>query len=185
MRKIRSFSFMTVNGFFKGPDGDTSWHIHGEEGNRYSEEKLKNENILLFGRVTYEMMSAFWPGEAAAAMFPAVAKMMNESEKIVLSNTLKSAGWKNTTVISGDGIQRVKELKGEEGKDITVLGSGSVVAQFTNSGLIDEYEFLIDPVAIGKGTPLMAGIENNLKLKLKGTRIFHMSGAVVLTYSKT
>lgn len=176
---------MTVNGFFKGPDDDTSWHIHGEEGNRYSEEKLKQEDILLFGRVTYEMMCAFWPGETAAAMFPVVAKRINESEKIVLSNTLKSAGWNNTTVISGDGIQKVKELKSEEGKDITVLGSGSVVTQLANAGLIDEYEFLIDPVAIGKGTPLMEGIKHNLKLKLSGSRIFHISGTVVLTYSKT
>lgn len=175
---------MTINGFFKGPDDDTSWHMHGEEGNRYSEEKLKQENILLFGRVTYEMMRAFWPGEAAAAMFPVVAKMMNESEKIVLSNTLKSAGWNNTTVISGDGIQKVKELKSEEGKDITVLGSGSVISQLANAGLIDEYEFLVDPVAIGKGTPLLTGIEHNLKLKLSGSRIFHISGAVLLTYSK-
>lgn len=70
MPKITSFTFLTLNGYFKGENEDTSWHRHGEEENRYSEDSLQSDSILLFGRTTYEMMYSFWPTLRAAELFP-------------------------------------------------------------------------------------------------------------------
>ena len=99
MGKLSVFNFVTLNGFYKGPAGDISWHKHGEEGSKLSEENLRSGNILLFGRVTYEMMANFWPSPIAYESFPVVAEGMNNAEKIVFSRTLKKADWKNTRLV--------------------------------------------------------------------------------------
>lgn len=182
MRKLSAFNFITINGCFKGPNGDTSWHVHGEEGAKYSEQQLEAGNILLFGRKTYEMMSAFWPTRMAHDTFPKVAEGMNAAEKLVVSNTLEKAGWTNTRILSGDWIGELKQIKNTKGKDITILGSGSIIAQLADERLIDEYQFLIDPVAIGTGTPVLADIKEPLRLSLIESRVFKKSGEILARY---
>jgi len=182
MRKISAFVFMTLNGYYKGIDDDTSWHLHGEEGTSYSEKQLNAGDILLFGRKTYEMMAGFWPTKMAAEFYPVVAEGMNNAEKIVLSNSLQEVKWLHTQLMSGDTIKRIKELKKTPGKNITILGSGEIISQFADAGLIDEYLFLIDPIAIGKGTSLFEKLKNKLELTLKDSQIFKKSGSVLLTY---
>lgn len=184
MRKIIAFNFLTINGFYKGVNDDSSWHVHGEEGNKFSENKLHADNILLFGRKTYELMSGFWPTPMAHEIYPLVAKRMNESEKIVLSQTLKTAGWNNTRILSGNTIDQIRQLKSSPGKNIAILGSGSIINQLTDEALIDEYEFLIDPLALGQGTPVFENIKNKLELKLMNCQVFEKSGQVVLKYCK-
>jgi dihydrofolate reductase len=184
MRTISSFTFLTINGFYKGINNDISWHIHGEEGNQYSIDRLQSGNILMFGRVTYEMMFSFWPTEAAFSMFPTVAEKMNNSEKLVVSNSLHSASWQNSKIISGDIISQITQLKNTPGKNISILGSGTLITALTDAGLIDEYEFLIDPLAIGKGSPIFQNIENTLNLKFTESKVFEKSGSILLTYKK-
>ncbi len=87
MRKLTTYDFLTLNGFFKGPNEDNTWHTHGEEEAKYSEEALGEENVLLFGRKTYEMMASFWPTPQAKALFPQVAAGMNNAEKNVFSRS--------------------------------------------------------------------------------------------------
>lgn len=184
MRKINSFTFLTLNGFFKGPKEDISWHHHGGEEAKFSEEGANSDSILVFGRVTYDLMASFWPTPMAAEQFPMVAKGMNKSEKIVFSKTLKKAAWQNTTVFETDPAKEMSKLKSTAGKDITILGSGSIVTQLSEQGLIDTYQVMIDPVAIGKGTSLFSGMKTKLDLELSSHRIFK-SGVVLLTYSPT
>lgn len=184
MRTISAFNFLTINGFYKGSNEDISWHIHGEEGNQYSIDQLKSGNILLFGRVTYEMMYSFWPTATAFSMFPIVAEKMNTSEKLVVSNSLNAANWQNSKIISGDIISQISQLKKKPGKNITILGSGSLITSLTDAGLIDEYEFLIDPLAIGLGTSIFQNIQNTLHLQLTRTRVFEKSGSLLLSYKK-
>jgi dihydrofolate reductase len=184
MRKLSSFTFLSLNGYFKGENEDTSWHRHRAEEGKYSEESLQSEDILLFGRTTYEMMYSFWPSPLAAQLFPAVATGMNQAGKIVFSNTLKAAHWHNTTLMSGDIVNQIKSLKATQGNDLTILGSGSIVAQFSEAKLIDHYQIMIDPVALGKGTTLFSGIKNKLNLKLISSRVFESSGVVLLTYER-
>lgn len=159
MRKLNAFTFLTRNGFYKGVDEDTSWHQHGEEEGKYSEESLQANNILLFGRTTYEMMCSFWPTPMAAEMFPEVAVGMNRAEKIVFSNTLKGTQWVNTTLMNGDRVNHVKKLKATEGRQLTILGSGSIVRQLSEAGLVDSYQVLIDPVILGHGSTIFEGMQ--------------------------
>ena len=181
MRKLNVFNFVTLNGFFEGPNHDISWHRHGGEENKYSDDSLQAENILLFGRKTYEMMYSFWPTPMAAEMFPETSKGMNKSEKIVFSNSLKKAEWNNTKVIGGNIVEEMRRLKKTKGKDMTILGSGSIVSLFAEAGLIDNFEIMIDPIVIGNGTPIFNGIQNKLDLKLTDTRTFK-TGVVLLSY---
>jgi dihydrofolate reductase len=181
MRRLSVFNFVTLNGFYKGPEGDISWHRHGEEESAFSVEGLRSGNMLLFGRVTYEMMAGFWPTPEAYKSAPAVAEGMNNAEKIVFSRTLKKAAWKNTTLVNGEIVEAVKKLKQSPGKDMTILGSGSIVSQFADQDLIDDFQIMVDPVAIGDGTPIFKDIRHKLDLRLTGTRTFK-SGVVLLSY---
>ena len=184
MGKLSVFNFITLNGFYKGENNDTSWHQHGsgEEG-EFAAEGAKSDSILLFGRVTYEMMASFWPTPAALQSMPEVANGMNASEKIVFSKTLKSTNWQNSRIISGNIIEETKKLKENTKKDLTILGSGSITSQFADAGLIDLYMFMLDPLALGKGTPIFNGVKQQVNLKLENTRTFK-SGRILLTYQK-
>ncbi|MGR9074176.1 MAG: dihydrofolate reductase family protein, partial [Gammaproteobacteria bacterium] len=109
-----------------------------------------------------------------------VAEGMNRAEKIVFSNTLKTAGWSNARVVNGDIVEATREMKAA-GKNLTLLGSGSILTAFAEAGLIDRYEIMVNPVAIGAGTSLFEGLERRLALELIDSRVFE-SGAVLLRY---
>jgi dihydrofolate reductase len=181
MRKLSVFNFVTLNGYFQGPKGDISWHRHGAEENEYAAEGLKSGSVLLFGRVTYEMMASYWPTSNAFKNDPIVADGMNKAEKIVFSRTLKTVEWNNTRLVKGNIGEEIRKMKQLPGKDLTVLGSGSIVTQFAELGLIDEYQIMVDPVVLGEGTPLFRGLKQKLNLKLATTRTFR-SGVVLLSY---
>ena len=184
MAKLSIFNFITLNGFFKGTNGDISWHKHGGEESEFSADSLKADNILLFGRVTYDMMVSWWTSPMALETLPDVAKGMNNAEKIVFSKSLKKADWNNTRIIKDDIVGEIKKLKKEGRKDMTILGSGSIINQFADAGIIDEYSIMVDPVAIGNGTPLFIDIKHKLDLELTDTRTFK-SGVVLLNYKKS
>lgn len=181
MRKIGVFNFVSLSGYFEGPNHDISWHPHDAEGDQLSTEGLQSGGTLLFGRITYELMIQFWPTPEALKAMPVVAEGMNKAEKIVFSRTLKTATWANTRVMKDNIIEEMRKLKQTPGKDMTILGSGSITTQFAQAGLIDEYQFLLDPVALGAGTPIFKGLQQPLQLKLASNRAFK-NGSVLLTY---
>jgi dihydrofolate reductase len=181
MGRLSVFNFVTLNGFFEGPKGDISWHRHGAEENAYAVDGLKSGSTLLFGRVTYEMMAGYWPTPLAMKNDPVVAEGMNNAEKIVFSRTLKKVEWSNTRLVKDNIAEEVKKLKQEPGKNMTVLGSGSIVTQLAQLGLIDEYQIMVDPVLLGDGTPIFKGIKQTLNLKLTATKTFR-SGVILLSY---
>jgi dihydrofolate reductase len=181
MSRLSTFTFLSLDGYYKDMNNGTSWHKHGEEESKFSEENLKAGNLLLFGRVTYEMMAGFWTSPMASVRFPSVAAGMNSAGKVVFSKTIKQADWMNTRLVSDDMIREVKKLKQSNEKDITLLGSGSILRQLAENDLIDEYQVMIDPVALGNGVSVFQGISAPLELRLTGTRTFR-SGAVLLTY---
>ena len=181
MGKVSVFNFVTLNGYFKGPKGDISWHRHGAEENAFAAEALKVGNILLFGRVTYELMASYWPTPIAATNDPTVAEGMNSADKIVFSRTLKKAEWSNTRLVKDNIVETIRTMKQMPGKDMTLLGSGSIVSQFADQGLIDEYQIMVDPVVLGDGTPIFKNIRQKLDLKLTKTTTFK-SGVVLLSY---
>jgi len=182
MARLTAFNFTTLNGYFKGPDDDISWNQHNQgEENDYAKEGANSGSTLIFGRVTYEMMARYWPSPDALKNNPVVAKGMNESEKIVFSRTLQKADWHNTRIIKNNMLEEMKKLKQQSGKSFTILGSGSIVSQLAEAGLVDEYQIMLNPVALGDGATLFKGIQHPLQLKLTSHRVFKC-GAVLLSY---
>ena len=182
MRKLNAFLFTTLNGFFQGSHpGDISWHQHEEDHSNFSAENLQAQNSLLFGRVTYQQMESFWPTEMADRIMPAVAEGMNKAEKYVFSKTLKAADWNNSQIVSDRIEEFVAALKNTDGPNLTILGSGSIVTQLSEAGLIDSYDIMVDPVALGVGATLFSGMKKPLQLKFKNSRVFK-NGSILLSY---
>lgn len=181
MRKLISYNFITLNGFYKDANNDIRWHKHDTEESAYGVDMLESANTLLFGRITYDMMKSYWPTPMALQQAPDMAAGMNRAEKIVFSRTLDSADWHNTRIIRDNMVEQIRQLKQQPGNDLTLLGSGSILTQFADHGLIDEYQIMLDPVAIGQGTPIFNNLIRPLDLKLSMSRVFK-SGVVLLHY---
>jgi dihydrofolate reductase len=182
MRRVIAFEQVSLDGYFVDRDGDMSWaHKQDPEWNEFTAGNASGRGALLFGRVTYEMMASFWPTPAAMERAPAVAEGMNSMPKVVFSRTLKGASWKNTTLVKGDIAAAVQSMKHEPGPGMTILGSGTIVSQLAQEGLIDEFQFVVNPIVLGQGRSLFEGVKEKLALKLVKTRAFG-NGNVVLSY---
>jgi dihydrofolate reductase len=181
VRRIIAFNLVTLDGYFEGSKSDISWHKVDAETDRFAVAMLKSADTLLFGRVTYDLMASFWPTPQASRNSPRLAAGMNSARKIVFSRTLARAEWNNTRLVKGDIEGEAIELKRQPGKDLALLGSGSVITQLAQRGLIDEYQIMVCPVALGEGTPLFKGIKERLDLRLTTTRTFK-NGNVLLCY---
>src|SRR5262249_37780380 len=120
---------VSLDGYFVDAKGDMSWaHKTDEEWTKFASSNASGNGVLLFGRVTYEMMASYWPSPMALKNSPAVAKGMNEMPKIVFSRTLGGVSWNNTTLLKGELAAEVRRLKGEAGPDMVILGSGRIVS---------------------------------------------------------
>ncbi len=181
MRKVFVFDLVTLDGYFEGPNRDISWHNVDAEFNEYAVEMLDSVDTLLFGRVTYELMAGYWPTPDVIKNDPLVAERMNNLTKIVFSRTLDKAEWNNTRLVKDNIEEETKKMKQQPGKDMAILGSGDIVSQFAQSGLIDEYRIMVNPVVLGRGNPLFKGIKDSFNLKLLRTRTFR-NGNVLLYY---
>jgi dihydrofolate reductase len=184
MRKLVVFNNLTLDGYFTGADGDFRWAHEGSddaEFNAFVAENARGGGELLFGRITYELMAAYWPTPMAAKNDPVVAERMNKMPKIVCSRSLVKPSWSNTTLTKGDLVSEVRKIKSAPGEGIAILGSGSIVAQLAPHGLIDEYRLVVNPVILGGGRTLFEGVKNRLNLKLMSSRTFR-NGKVFLSY---
>lgn len=176
MRRLIIWDMVTVDGFFEGPDRDISWFVFEEEIKSYIRQTQEGAGTLIFGRVTYELMAAYWPSEQGP-----IADFMNRTEKVVFSRTLESADWNNTTLFSGNVAEEVSRLKARDGGDIFVFGSADLTATLMEQGVIDEYRLGINPVILGSGTPLFKGSASPIPLRHLETRTLG-SGVVILHY---
>lgn len=182
MRKIVAFEQVSLDGFFVDAKGDMSWaHKQDAEWNAFTASNASGNGALLFGRKTYDMMASFWPSPMAMQVAPTVAEGMNNLAKFVFSRTLQSASWKNTTLVKGDLVASVREMKSAAGPDLVILGSGSIVSQLSAAGLIDEFQIIVNPLILGRGRTLFEGVETKIPLKLIRTRAFG-NGNVILYY---
>lgn len=184
MRRLCVFNHVSLDGYFVDANDDMSWakaDPNDAEWNAFVTENASGESMLLFGRVTYEMMANFWPSPMAAEMMPVVAERMNNLPKIVFSRTMNKASWNNTKLVKGDLAAEVRTMKKESGPDMVILGSGSIVAQLSQEGLIDEYQIVVNPLALGKGRTMFEGVKEKLGLTLTRTRTFG-NGNVFLCY---
>lgn len=184
MRKLAVFNSVTLDGYFVDTKGDMTWaHKDDPEWNGFVAGNASGEAVLVFGRVTYEMMASWWPTPQALQSMPVVAERMNSLQKVVFSRTLDRASWSNTTLVKGDMVAAIRQMKREPGNDLVILGSGSIVAQLAQEGLIDEFQIALNPIALGAGRTMFAGIRERLHLKLTQTRSF-ANGNVFLRYER-
>lgn len=185
MRKLVVFNHVSLDGYFVDKNGDMSWakaDHQDAEWDAFVAGNASGDGVLVFGRITYEMMASFWPTPFAIESMPAVAEGMNSMEKVVFSRTLKQASWNNTKLVKDDLAAEIRKMKKEPGPGMVILGSGSLVAQLTPEGLIDEYQIVVNPLVLGKGRTMFDGIKEKLRLKLTNTRAFG-NGNVLLCYS--
>ena len=152
------------------------------EWNTFVEENASGGGVLVFGRVTYELMAGFWPTPFAIESMPVVAEGMNSMPKIVFSRTLNEASWNNTKLVKDDPATEIQKMKQEPGENMVIMGSGSIVSQLAEEeGLIDEYQIVVIPVVLGKGRTMFDGIKKKLDLKLIRSRVFYNEN-VLLCY---
>lgn len=187
MRKLVAFNNTTLDGYFTDPNGDLSWAHTGTDDAEFNEfiaNNAKGGDTLVLGRITYELMASYWPTPLASQNDPVVAEGMNKLRKIVFSRTMNEAAWSNTTLVKGDLAAEIRKLKQGPGKHMTILGSGSIISQLAQTGLIDEYQLLVNPVVLGKGRTMFDGIKEKLSLNLMSTRAF-ANAKVLLCYTPT
>ena len=184
MQKLIVFNQITLDGYFTGQNGDLSWAKENQddaEFQAFTRDNAKGGGVLLFGRVTYEMMAGFWPTPQAAAMMPEVAKQMNNLPKVVFSRTMEKAEWNNTTLVKGDIAGEVRRMKQAPGPGMVIMGSGTIVAQLATEGVIDEFQLVVYPVVLGRGRTMFEGVSRKLGMRLLSSRTFK-NGVEVLCY---
>jgi dihydrofolate reductase len=184
MQKLIVFNNVTLDGYFAGPHGDFSWAHSGNkdaEFDAFVGENASGEGRLLLGRITYQLMASYWPTPNAIKNDPIVAEGMNRMTKVVFSRTLDQVSWNNTKLVKGDIASEIRRMKNEPGEGMVILGSGSIVSQLAQEGLIDEYHVVVNPIVLGKGQTMFDGIKEKLNLKLTKTRAFS-SGKIFLCY---
>lgn len=180
-RKLILFMMISLDGYYEGPGHNIDWHNVDADFNDFAIDQLNDVDYLVFGRATYEGMASYWPTPEAMQNDPEVTGYMNNTAKIVISNSLDKAEWANTRLIKGDVAAELKTLKAQPGKDLIVMGSGDLVVSLTEQGLMDEYRIMVAPVALGTGKPLFSGLSKQIKLELIKSTTFK-SGNVLLCY---
>ncbi|MGC4746395.1 dihydrofolate reductase family protein [Micromonospora sp. DT201] len=180
MRKIVMHMSVSLDGFFEGPDGDLGWHQVDDELHWHFNEEIAPMGGFLNGRVTYELMAAFWPtadqDPTASGPMREYARIWRDMPKIVYSRTLDHADW-NATVVREVDVEQVRKLTAEAGGDLA-LGGANLAVSFAEHDLIDEYRTYIHPVLLGRGRRPFPDADGLPDLRLVESREF--SNGVVL-----
>ena len=171
-RRIVMFNWMTTDGYFAGPDGNLEWVVPDAEQAKAAAEGSPGFDTVLFGR----------PGRRSRE-HRVIALWLNEMTKVVFSRTLQAVTWRNSRVLHDLDPCEIETLKRQPGKDMIVFGSGSIVAQLTQHGLIDEYQFVVCPILLGSGRPLLSGVSQTWRLELVEAKPYQ-SGDVLLRYAR-
>jgi len=181
-RKLKLQMHISLDGFVNDSNGaNFNWE---KDAKKFSIDNLKNVDSILLGRKTAEGFIPYWAGVAANPSHEdhKIGKLLTDIPKIILSKKLKQSKWENATVINGNIADEIKNLKKKKGKDIIVYGGHSFVASLIQQGLIDEYYFLLNPVAFGSGEQIFNTIKKGLRLTLQKSRAFKC-GTVLLCYT--
>jgi len=196
MRKIIAFNRVSADGYFSAPDGSLEWTVQDEALDKAAAGRLDTTDAILFGRRTYDMFESFWPhavDDSPTAPAPhgeprrsremrELGAWINAATKIVYSRTRSAVTWRGSRLIGEFDPREIAALKRQPGKDIMIFGSGSIASQLTAHGLIDEYQFVVSPVVLGSGHPLLSGIASRVPLALADATPYP-SGHVMLRYT--
>jgi dihydrofolate reductase len=179
MSKLILWNVMTLDGFFDGARSwELDWHrtVLNDEFHNFALDQLRGAEALLFGRVTYEGMAAYWQTASGET-----AEYMNKLPKYVFSKTILRAEWANTTVVRKDAVAEAEKIKERATCDLFVFGSGKLSATFFEAGLFDEIRIALAPVVIGHGQALFGRGLGRVSMKLLESRTLS-NGCVILRY---
>lgn len=188
MGRIVATEFISLDGVVEDPGGSENfkhggWTFEidrGDEGNKFKLDELSEADAQLLGRVTYEGFAEAWPERDDEAGF---AEKMNSMPKYVVSSTLESADWNNSTILNGDFAEEIGKLKQEVDGVILIAGSVQLVQGLIEHDLLDELRLMVFPVALGSGRRLFGETDDKKRLKLTDTKTVG-DGVVVLTYER-
>ena len=185
MRKLKLQMQVSLDGFNStGPNDDQKWVTWAwDEIKDYVFELLDTSDTILIGRKLAVDYIPYWQNSLSKPddqMYDA-AKMIVSTKKVVFSKTLEKSLWDNTDLAKGDLKDEIAKLKNQSGKDIIVYGGSSFVSALIKEGLIDEFHFFVNPVALGKGVSAFDNLENLQQLRLKKS-ITYDCGIVLLVY---
>jgi dihydrofolate reductase len=187
MGKLVVTEFVSVDGVFQDPGGSESYehggwtfeYDRGQEGDRFKLDELVEADVQLLGRVTYEGFAAAWPSREGP-----FAEKLNSDPKVVVSSTLTHPEWQNTTVLSGDVVEGISQLKEQNDGVILVAGSGTLVATLLAADLVDELRLMVFPTILGRGRRLFPDGIDRLKLELTETRTVGPDGVQIQIYGR-
>ena len=192
MRRIVMFNWISIDGFFAGPNGEIDWILRDPEVDKALRESGTDSagspsigsDTMLLGNVTYTMFENSWPTIArnpdAPEEMQKMAAEVSQMTKVVFSQSRTEVTWENSKLFRGNLVEEVQKLKQGAGSSILVFGSGTIVQQLTDAGLINEYFIAVTPVLIGKGKTLFRDVEKR-NLRLVESKHFD-SGNVLLRY---
>jgi dihydrofolate reductase len=187
MRRLVYFFHASLDGFVAGTKGELNWVTVDDEIFAFVSTLTDKADTALYGRVTYQMMEAYWP---TAAEKPNASKHDKEHSvwyknvsKVVLSKTMNETGLKNKKVIRDNLLENIQKLKNQSGKNILIFGSPRASHSLLHIGLIDEYWIFVNPILLGQGIPLFKDVTGIVKLTLLESKTF-TSGVVALHYGK-
>ncbi len=183
MRKLIADIIISLDGYFTDPKNEIDWFDFDDDEWVWSSEILRRADAMLYGRVTYEEFRQFWPTDRPKkiGVDPYLYDRLNRLEKIVFSRSLTDTPWKPARLVREDPGKAVAGLKGEPGRDIVVVGSGKLVSELLQEGLIDEYYIRVRPIILGAGRPIFVDPKARHPLKLVGSKTFK-TGVIGLHY---
>lgn len=186
MRKIILFMHVSLDGFVADPNGGLDWISYDKDLENHADNVIQNKiDAAIYGRVTYQLMESYWPtvpsNPSSSEHDLNHAHWVEHVSKIVVSRSLETAEWNNTTLIRDNILEEISSLKKQPGKDMMIFGSPRLSYTLMQLGLIDEIQITLNPVLLGHGIPMYKDIEDKRKLKLLSSKTFN-SGVVALHY---
>ena len=188
MRKLTVLTFVTLDGIMQAPGGpkeDTSgdfkyggWSVGYWDDflGKVMETQMAKPFDLLLGRKTYEIFADYWPKSKEPE-----AEKLNAAKKYVVSTTLGDLSWNNSTLITGDAVDEIRKLKGQEGPEIQVHGCSNLIQTLLKNDFVDEFRLKIFPITIGTGKRLFGDGTIPASFKTQESQI-STTGVIVATY---
>jgi dihydrofolate reductase len=186
MGRIVVTEFVSLDGVMEDPGGSenfqhSGWSFEidrGEEGNRFKLEETMGSEALLLGRLTYEGFAKAWPSREGE-----FADKFNTMPKYVVSSTLESPDWNNTTVLKGDVVEEVARLREQRDGEVVVHGSARLVQTLLENDLVDELRLMVFPVVLGTGKRIFGETSDKKPLRLVDSKVVG-DGVAILVYER-
>jgi dihydrofolate reductase len=182
MQRLFLHTNVSLDGYICDAAGHIDWHFSDEEFQQYLDGLLDSIDGMVFGRVAYEQLAAYWP-TAGDEVSITQRSRMRELPKYVLSRTLASTGWHNAHLLGEEPLSAIRQLALQPGRGIAVFAGGSAACSLLEADLLDEVRLVLNPILLGGGTRLFASSYPTSTWRLASTRQF-VSGALALTYER-